>query len=90
MAKAQLMREIEQTSEAFAKHSRRLIASQVLDFLLFLKQRQADSNHEAQAKQTILERMGGMPKYMLSDGQLSDGDTRRTILSERIRQRYQK
>ena len=82
MAKAQLMREIEQTSEA--------IASQVLDFLLFLKQRQADANHESQAQQTILERMGGMPKYMLSDGQLSDRDTRRTIIAERIRQRYQK
>ena len=82
MAKAQLMREIEQTSEA--------IASQVLDFLLFLKQRQADANRESQAKQTILERMGGMPKYMLSDGQLSDRDARRTIIAERIRQRYQK
>ena len=82
MSKAQLMRELERTSDA--------IASQVLDFLLFLKQRQPDRTHEPQASRTVLERMGGMPKYLLSDGQLSDRDSRRSILADRIRQRYQK
>ena len=82
MSKAQLMRELEQTSEA--------IASQVLDFLLFLKQRQSETNVETHPKQTVLERMGGMPKYRLSDGRLSDRDTRRAIVAERIRQRYRK
>lgn len=82
MSKVQLMQEIEQSSEA--------IVAQVLDFLLFLKQRQSETNGEIQSKQTVLERMGGMPKYMLSDGGLSDRDTRRTILVERIQKRYQK
>ncbi|NEQ99307.1 MAG: hypothetical protein F6K30_21800 [Cyanothece sp. SIO2G6] len=76
------MRELEGASEA--------IAAQVLDFLLFLKQRHSSPNQTTQAQQTVLERMGGVPKYLLSDGRLSDRDTRRAIIAERIRQRYQK
>ncbi|MGK7891521.1 MAG: hypothetical protein AB4042_19495 [Leptolyngbyaceae cyanobacterium] len=102
MSKVQLMRELEGASEAFATHSLWLIAAQVLDFLLFLKQRHSNPNQTSQAQQTVLEhqtsqaqqtvleRMGGVPKYLLSDGRLSDRKNRRAIISERIRQRYQK
>jgi hypothetical protein len=39
---------------------------------------------------TVLERMGGMPKFLIYHGQLSDRDQRRSILSDRIHQRYQR
>lgn len=39
-------------------------------------------------KQTVLERMGGMPQNLLSVGGLSDRNTRRQIVAERIRARY--
>jgi hypothetical protein len=39
---------------------------------------------------TVLERMGGMPKFLIHHGQLSDRDQRRKILSDRIHQRYQR
>ena len=35
---------------------------------------------------TVLERMGGMPKFLIHNGQLSDRDQRRRILSDRIHQ----
>ena len=40
---------------------------------------------ETTARPTVLERMGGMPKYMLSDGRLSNRDTRRVSITDQIR-----
>lgn len=42
----------------------------------------------AESQQTVLERMGGMPQHLLSVGGLSDRDTRRQIIDERIRARH--
>ena len=36
----------------------------------------------------VLEGMGGMPQFLIHDGQLSDRDLRRSILSDRIHQRF--
>lgn len=36
-------------------------------------------------RQTVLERMGGMPSHVLSVGGLSDRDMRRSVIAERIR-----
>lgn len=76
MSKAQLMRELEGASAA--------IAAQVLDFSLFLKQRQSSPDQTSNDPQTILERMGGVPQYLLSDGRLSDRDARRAIIAEQL------
>ncbi len=35
-------------------------------------------------QQTVLERMGGMPEHLLSEGGLSDRDHRREIIAKRI------
>ena len=40
-------------------------------------------------RKTVLERMGGMPKHLLSVGGLSDRDQRRSIIAERIQDRHQ-
>jgi len=37
---------------------------------------------------TILERMGGMPEFLIHNGQLSDREQRRKLIGDRIRQRY--
>ncbi|WP_292753339.1 hypothetical protein [Nostoc sp. NMS4] len=37
-----------------------------------------------QPRQSVLERMGGVPKHLLSVGNLSDRDTRREIIASRI------
>ncbi|WP_204152909.1 hypothetical protein [Leptolyngbya sp. CCY15150] len=42
-----------------------------------------------QAQETILQRMGGMPKHLLSTGGLSDRETRQALIAERIQARYQ-
>jgi hypothetical protein len=42
-----------------------------------------------QPTQSVLERMGGVPKHLLSVGNLSDRDTRREIIASRIRANQQ-
>lgn len=86
-AKEQLIQELEQASD--------VLAEEVLAFLLFLKKRQAQknliaSNEESQLPQSsILDRMGGMPQHLLSVGNLSDRDIRRTVIASRIEQSQQ-
>jgi fructose-bisphosphate aldolase class 1 len=38
-----------------------------------------------QPKQSVLERMGGIPQHLVSDGNFSDRDTRREIIVSRIK-----
>lgn len=35
-------------------------------------------------QETVLQRMGGMPKHLLADGSLSDRDNRRQIINEHL------
>ncbi|MBW4452691.1 MAG: hypothetical protein KME55_08325 [Nostoc indistinguendum CM1-VF10] len=69
-AREQLIQEIEQVSDS--------LVEEVLDFLLFIKDRQDQKNspsHGEQSQpfeQSILERMEGIPKHLLSVGNLSD------------------
>jgi hypothetical protein len=42
-----------------------------------------------QPNQSVLERMGGVPKHLLSVGNLSDRYTRREIIASRIRANQQ-
>ena len=63
-AKEQLIREIEQVSDS--------LVEEVLDFLLFIKDRQDQKNATSYgeksqpSEQSILERMGGIPQHLLS------------------------
>ena len=48
-------------------------------------QKLAEEIQNLQPQQTILERMGGIPKHLLADGNLSDRDSRRKIIASRNR-----
>jgi hypothetical protein len=37
---------------------------------------------------TVLERIGGVPKHLLSIGDLSDRDHRRAVILDRLQQKY--
>lgn len=37
---------------------------------------------------TVLERMGGVPRYLLSEGDLSDRDRRRALITEHLQRKY--
>jgi hypothetical protein len=48
-----------------------------------------ESQTSPSQRQTVLERMGGYPKFLLSEREdLSEREIRRQILSERIQQRH--
>ncbi|WP_392477255.1 hypothetical protein [Nostoc sp. C110] len=86
-AREQLIQEIGQVSDS--------LVEEVLDFLLFIKDRQDQKNFTSDreksqpSEQSILERMGGMPQHLLLDGNLSDRDVRRAIIASRIKQSHQ-
>ncbi|MBE7385501.1 MAG: hypothetical protein F6J95_029395 [Leptolyngbya sp. SIO1E4] len=57
--------------------------------LLKVWQRQHLSEVEPSVyEKTVLERMGGEPKQMLSVGGLSDRDRRRDLIAMRLQQKY--
>lgn len=80
-AREQLIQEIEQVSDS--------LVEEVLDFLLFIKDRQDQKNSTSHSEQSILERMGGIPQHLLSVGNLSDRDVRRAVIASRIQQSCQ-
>ncbi len=86
-AREQLIQEIEQVSDS--------LVEEVLDFLLFIKDRQDHKNstyHDEKSQsseQSILERMGGIPQHLLCVGNLSDRDVRRAVIASRIQQSHQ-
>jgi len=43
-----------------------------------------------QPQKTVLERMGGVPGHLISDGNLSDRDSRRETVLDRIKASHQK
>ncbi|MEO0373527.1 MAG: hypothetical protein AAF329_02645 [Cyanobacteria bacterium P01_A01_bin.17] len=66
------------------------LLQEVLSFVMSIKNQSLDT-HERDSepsKQSVLERMGGMPQHLLSDGNLSDRDKRRAAIAERIRARH--
>jgi hypothetical protein len=54
-----------------------------------LRDRLNTSLNTPRPQQTVLERMGGIPIHLLSEGGLSDRDRRREILAERIQSSHQ-
>jgi hypothetical protein len=66
------------------------IVQELLAVLQVLQREQsATANHQAPAHQpTVLERMGGVPKYLLAAGDLSDRDHRRTIITAHLQKKY--
>jgi hypothetical protein len=80
----QLIEEIKQAPDS--------LVAELLNLLLMLKSRQtqaeADEDDGQVERQTVLQRMGGVPQYLLSAGGVSDRDRRRVILSSKIQRRY--
>ncbi len=57
--------------------------------LVRVMRRQPSSEAVSSVQQkTVLERMGGEPKHMLSVGGLSDRDRRRDLIAMRLQQKY--
>lgn len=78
--KEELIQAIEQSPDGLVR---------VLLELLREMQQQSSSEEESPAQQkTVLERMGGEPKQMLSVGGLSDRDRRRDLIAMRLQQKY--
>ncbi|MGJ3248668.1 MAG: DUF2281 domain-containing protein [Elainellaceae cyanobacterium] len=82
----QLIREIEQVPDS--------LVEEVLDFLLFLKSKQRQKNPMVDGdtnqpyQNSVLDRMGGVPSHLLSDGNLSDRDARRAAIASRLQERH--
>ncbi|MGD1927953.1 MAG: hypothetical protein ACFB12_03500 [Leptolyngbyaceae cyanobacterium] len=76
-----------QAQELFLQVQKLPLSEQMalLSYLVQLIQREVDNT---ETPQTVLERMGGMPQHLLSEGGRSDRDTRRQIIDERIRARH--
>ncbi len=66
------------------------IVQELLQVLQALQRQQPLDTGDSQPvrRKTVLERMGGVPKHLLSVGDLSDRDHRRTLISERLQQKY--
>jgi hypothetical protein len=66
------------------------IVRSLLEMLKALQHQQELENHDSQpdSRKTVLERMGGVPKHLLSDGNLSDRDRRRALILERLQQKH--
>jgi hypothetical protein len=83
-AREQLIQEIAQIPDA--------LVEEVLDFLLFVKGRQNQSNLSSsgeeiqQLQPSVLDHVGGSPQHLLSVNNLSDRDVRRAIIASRIQQ----
>ncbi|MGD1941706.1 MAG: hypothetical protein ACFB0G_10375 [Leptolyngbyaceae cyanobacterium] len=77
-----------QAQELFPQVQKLPLSEQMalLSYLVQLIQREVDNTDPPQ---TVLERMGGMPQHLLSEGGLSDRDTRRQIIGKRIHARHQ-
>lgn len=60
----------------------------LLGLLRVLKRQQSPETVPPAQEKTVLERMGGEPKQMLSVGGLSDRDRRRDLISLRLEQKY--
>ncbi len=59
----------------------------VLEFILSLK---SDIDHHLNSSQTVLEKMGGYPEFLLDGyGDLSDRDVRKQKIADIIRSRHQ-
>lgn len=64
------------------------VIEQLLSMLNALQQKRLPITSELDLSKTVLERMGGEPKHMLSVGDLSDRDNRRALISEHLQQKH--
>lgn len=66
------------------------ILEEVLSFLRSKKAQPEDREYDSPSqRQSVLERMGGMPGHLLSEGNLSDRDQRRATITEQLQERHQ-
>lgn len=66
------------------------IVRELLAVLKALQHQQLLEPEAAQSatRKTVLERMGGVPQYLLSNGNLSNRDHRRGLIANRLQQKY--
>jgi hypothetical protein len=65
------------------------IVQELLAVLQALQHEQPICDHQTPThKATVLERMGGVPKYLLAAGDLSDRDQRRALISAHLQKKY--
>jgi hypothetical protein len=66
------------------------IVRSLLETLQALQHQQQLKTHDLppDSQKTVLERMGGVPKHLLSVGDLSDRDHRRALILERLQQKH--
>jgi hypothetical protein len=58
--------------------------------LQFISSLQTEVNNSPTKPQTVLERMGGYPKFLLEGtGNLSDRDVRKKLIADKIQARHQ-
>jgi hypothetical protein len=67
------------------------IVQKLLEVLPELQRQQSLEAKETQSdsRKTVLERMSGVPKHLLSVGNLSDRDRRRALIADHLQQKYQ-
>jgi hypothetical protein len=64
------------------------IVQELLKVLESLEQKQLQPEVADSSQKTVLERMGGVPKYLLNIGDLSDRDHRREEISSYLQKKY--
>lgn len=64
------------------------IVQELLKLLESLEQKQLKPELVDSNQKTVLERMGGVPKYLLNIGDLSDRDRRREEISSYLQKKY--
>ena len=62
------------------------VVQKLLEMLKVLQQQHLTAT--STKSETVLERMGGEPQYMLSVGGLSDRDCRRDLIVRKLQQKY--
>lgn len=80
--KEELIQAIQQSPDGIVREL--LAVLKALEHQQFLGANAAQST----SQKTVLERMGGVPQYLLSDGNLSDRDRRRAVIADRLQQKY--
>lgn len=66
------------------------VVLELLEVLHALQYQKGVETENTLPTQTVLERMGGVPKHLLSNGNLSDRDRRRAVIADQLRQKYQR
>jgi hypothetical protein len=80
--KEELIQAIERSPDGILRELLEVLQS------LQCQQRMELGDGQSTSQQTVLERMGGVPKHLLTSGDLSDRDHRRAAITDHLQQKY--